>query len=143
MATSEVQGRHGRRKGSNFLGYGRTAPAAHAHIFPRNRYSFPDAAVRRDWRAVATESRPGAPLMVAELDGALVGAEGSLVGTGCEPKASQPVRAYGSAVYSVGLSRPPALEEKGDRGADGAPPVTSCRRSGLLPGWEAVLRMRG
>ena len=54
--------------------YRRTALVAYAHVFPADRYPFPDDAVRESWRDVVARHGRDREVSVAEEDGGLVGA---------------------------------------------------------------------
>jgi ribosomal protein S18 acetylase RimI-like enzyme len=57
-----------------YRAYRRTALVAYAHIFPPDRFPFPDAVVRSDWHELASNSAPDSRLIVGTLHGALAGA---------------------------------------------------------------------
>jgi GNAT superfamily N-acetyltransferase len=61
--------------------YRRTALVAYAHVFPPERYPFPDDAVRESWRDVVVGHGRGHEVSVAEEDGTLVGAVVAAPGT--------------------------------------------------------------
>jgi GNAT superfamily N-acetyltransferase len=61
--------------------YRRTALVAYAHVFPPERYPFPDEAVRASWRDLVAGHGRDHEVAVAEEDGALVGAVVAAPGT--------------------------------------------------------------
>jgi GNAT superfamily N-acetyltransferase len=61
--------------------YRRTALVAYAHVFPPERYPFPDEAVRASWRDVVAKHGREHDVAVAEEDGAVVGAVVAAPGT--------------------------------------------------------------
>ena len=54
--------------------YRRTALVAYEHVFPPERYPFPDDAVRESWREVVARHGRDHEVAMAEENGALVGA---------------------------------------------------------------------
>jgi RimJ/RimL family protein N-acetyltransferase len=61
--------------------YRRTALVAYAHVFPPERYPFPDEAVRASWLDVVAGQGRDHEVAVAEEDGELVGAVVAAPGT--------------------------------------------------------------
>ena len=61
--------------------YRRTALVAYAHVFPPERYPFPDEAVRASWRDVVAKHGREHEVAVAEDEGAVVGAVVAAPGT--------------------------------------------------------------
>jgi RimJ/RimL family protein N-acetyltransferase len=64
-----------------FALYRRTALVAYAHVFPPERYPFPDGAVRAHWRDVVAGSGRDRHVVVAEADGEVVGTVVATPGT--------------------------------------------------------------
>ena len=61
--------------------YRRTALVAYAHVFPPERYPFPDDAVRASWRDVVARHGRGHQVAVAEEEATVVGAVVAAPGT--------------------------------------------------------------
>jgi ribosomal protein S18 acetylase RimI-like enzyme len=67
--------------GELYRRYRDTVLVAYQHIFPPDRYPFPDQSVRKTWCDLVADHGRSHQLFVAEVDGAVVGAVAAKPGT--------------------------------------------------------------